>query len=154
MTAELLAPEDILGIAGDLWASYLGDEPTPSVPGLVTPETSASVSIVGEWNGLVVITTSVLGARLVASVLLETPEDEVTGEDVTDAFGELVNIVGGNVKSALPGPSSLSLPLVSQGEVSIGARGVQIVAEAALEWYSELFEITVWSTTSAQGETR
>ncbi len=31
-------------------------------------------------------------------------------EDVADAFGEIANVVGGNVKAALPGPSGLSLP--------------------------------------------
>ena len=33
-------------------------------------------------------------------------------EDVADAFGEIANVVGGNVKAALPGPSTLGLPQV------------------------------------------
>ena len=33
-------------------------------------------------------------------------------EDVADALGELANVVGGNVKAVLPGPSVLGLPEV------------------------------------------
>ncbi|RKS80188.1 chemotaxis protein CheX [Motilibacter peucedani] len=151
MTIALLGSEDILAIAGDLWASYLGDEPLPSVAGLVVPEVSATVSVVGEWNGLVVVGTSVRGARLVGSVLLEIDEADLSDGDVNDAFGELVNIIGGNVKSVLPGPSSLSLPLVSAGAVTVSERGAAIVAEAALEWQGEQFEITVWSSIETKG---
>ena len=39
-------------------------------------------------------------------------------EDVADAVGELVNMIGGNVKSLMPGPSTLSLPLVRAGRRS------------------------------------
>lgn len=150
MTVALLVGEDILGIAGDLWASYLGDEPFPSIPGLVAPEVSASVSVVGEWSGLVVVASTLRGARLVGSVLLDVADEDLADEDLNDAFGELVNIVGGNVKSVLPGPSTLSLPLVTKGAVSVSERGAQIVAEAALEWQGEQFEITVWSSTDSK----
>ena len=33
-------------------------------------------------------------------------------EDIDDALGELANVVGGNVKAVLPGPSALGLPEV------------------------------------------
>ena len=35
-----------------------------------------------------------------------------TSEDVDDGLGELANVVGGNVKAVLPGPSVLGLPEV------------------------------------------
>lgn len=41
--------------------------------------------------------------------------NELSDSDVADALGEFVNIVGGNIKSALPGPIALSLPLVALG---------------------------------------
>ena len=97
MTLELIAGEDILAIAGDLWASYLGDEPLPSVPGLILPEVSATVSVVGEWNGLVVVGTSARGARLVASVLLEIDESELSegdGQEATAGSTVSVHYVG------------------------------------------------------------
>ena len=43
------------------------------------------------------------------------PED-ASASDLTDAIGELANVLGGNVKGLLPGPSLLSLPTVSAEE--------------------------------------
>jgi hypothetical protein len=40
------------------------------------------------------------------------PPEPLEHEDVADAFGEIANVVGGNVKAALPGPSVLGLPEV------------------------------------------
>ena len=36
----------------------------------------------------------------------------IDDEDIEDALGELANVVGGNVKAVLPGPSALGLPEV------------------------------------------
>jgi hypothetical protein len=36
----------------------------------------------------------------------------IDDEDIEDALGELANVVGGNVKAVLPGPSVLGLPEV------------------------------------------
>lgn len=151
MTIAPLAGEDILGIAGDLWASYLNDDAVVSVPGIVEPEIRATVSVTGGWNGLVVVSTSEYGARAVGATLLDLGMEDLTEADLNDALGELVNIVGGNVKSVLPGPSSLSLPLVSRGAVAVSERGAELVAEAALEWLGEQFEIAVWHSTTSVG---
>jgi len=48
---------------------------------------------------------------------LEGP-DEAGPADVADAVGELVNMVGGNIKSLMPGPSVLSLPAVAAGRAA------------------------------------
>ena len=147
-----LAGEDLLAIAGDLWTSYLGSEPGPSVPGLGRPaEVTASVSIAGTWNGVVVISMSTASATQVGSALLQLEPADLEPADIDDAVGELVNIVGGNVKSVLPGPSSLSLPLVAHGSANVAGRDAQIVAQAALEWRGEHVEIAVWSSTSTEG---
>ena len=37
-----------------------------------------------------------------------------------DAVGEMANVVGGNVKSLLPGPSTLALPIVVTSETGVG----------------------------------
>jgi chemotaxis protein CheX len=151
MTAAL-AGEDLLAIAGDLWTSYLGSEPGPSVPGLGQPaEVSASVSIAGEWEGVVVISMSAKTAGQVGSALLQIEPENLDPADIDDAVGELANIVGGNVKSVLPGPSSLSLPVVARGSANVAGRRAQIVAQAALEWRGEHVEIAVWSSTSTEG---
>src|SRR4051794_26328416 len=147
-----LAGEDLLAIAGDLWSSYLGSEPGPSVPGLGNPaEVTASVSIAGEWDGVVVISMSAKSAQDVGSALLQLEPGDLEVADLDDAVGELANIIGGNVKSVLPGPSSLSLPVVAHGSANVAGRGAHIVAQAALEWRGEHVEIAVWSSTSTEG---
>ena len=44
-------------------------------------------------------------AELTRALLGETAPEVLEHEDVADAFGEIANVVGGNVKAALPGPS-------------------------------------------------
>ena len=37
---------------------------------------------------------------------------QVTDEEINDALSEMINIIGGNLKSLLPQPNQLSLPMV------------------------------------------
>jgi chemotaxis protein CheX len=41
-------------------------------------------------------------------------EDELTEAEIRDAVGEIVNMVGGNLKGIVEGDSSLSLPCVGE----------------------------------------
>jgi len=56
---------------------------------------------------------------------------DTTPEEVTDALGELANMIGGNVKALLPEPCRISLPAVADGmdyRLSVpGARPVTAV---------------------------
>ena len=47
---------------------------------------------------------------LTRALLREHAPEVLEEEDVDDALGELANVVGGNVKAVLPGPSVLGLP--------------------------------------------
>jgi hypothetical protein len=74
---------------------------------------SAWVDIIGPWNGSVVLTCApATAAALTESVLMTRPPTIVDDEDVADALGELANVLGGNIKSVLPGPSRLGLPQI------------------------------------------
>lgn len=56
-------------------------------------------------------------ARHFADQLLQLGDD-LEVEDIDDAFGELANVVGGNVKGLIDdGSAALSLPAVSRGSV-------------------------------------
>jgi chemotaxis protein CheX len=66
----------------------------------------------------------------------------VTDADLLDAAGELVNVVGGNVKTLLPQPSLLSLPLTSRsGQVRYP--GTQQICALHAVWRGEPIGITV-----------
>ena len=71
----------------------------------------AEISISGKWKGNVTVSTcGALGQRIAAQ-MFRKDDDAVTGEDVVDALTELTNIIAGNIKAILPGPSQLSLPV-------------------------------------------
>jgi chemotaxis protein CheX len=69
--------------------------------------------VLGPWNGAVVLTCGRTTAEELSRCLLaEHAPPVLDAEDVVDGLGELANVVGGNVKAVLPGPSVLGLPEV------------------------------------------
>ncbi|MGN6605563.1 MAG: chemotaxis protein CheX [Jatrophihabitans sp.] len=107
---------------------------------------SASVSMTGEWPGHVVVGCSDGFARRFASRLFLT--DIVSDSDIVDAIGELANVVGGNVKSVVPGPNVLSLPHVVRGSEywPNAAEAVRL----DLCWEGEPLRVSVWSAASVK----
>ncbi len=105
-------------IANEAWIALVGeDEVLVPLPGdLPADALSAWVDVVGPWTGSVVLTTGrQTAADLCRALLGEHAPELLEHEDVADAFGEIANVVGGNVKAALPGPSALGLPEVGNG---------------------------------------
>ena len=82
-------------------------------------------------------------AHLVVRALLRMEPDEVVGEeDLVDAFGEIANVVGGNLKSLLPEHAELTLPTVAAEPPVLGRE--MMVAQAPLEWRGSCFVISLW----------
>jgi chemotaxis protein CheX len=112
---QLLDEATVQEIADQAWSALVGeDELLVPVPGELGPDTLSSwVEIVGPWTGTVVLTCDRATAEeLTRALLAEHAPAELEPEDVDDALGELANVVGGNVKAVLPGPSFLGLPEV------------------------------------------
>ena len=111
----LLDVETVQSIADEVWPSLVGDGEA-FVPVPVPPPAevvSAWVDITGPWTGSVVVTCApATAAALTESVLMTRPPEVVDDEDVADALGELANVLGGNIKSVLPGNSRLGLPQI------------------------------------------
>ena len=111
----LLDPATVQSIADEVWPSLVGDGEA-FVPVPVPPPAevvSAWVDITGPWTGSVVVTCApATAAALTESVLMTRPPEVVDDEDVADALGELANVLGGNIKSVLPGDSRLGLPQI------------------------------------------
>ena len=70
------------------------------------------VRITGRWNGSVCVETTPDAARQMASLMFGMATDEATVEEMSDALGEMANMIGGNVKNQLDPPVSLSCPEV------------------------------------------
>jgi chemotaxis protein CheX len=112
---ELIDEPTVLAIAEDAWISLVGeDEILVPLPGERPADPLSSwVDVVGPWTGSVVLSTGAqTAAELTRALLGDHAPELLEHEDVADAFGEIANVVGGNVKAALPGPSALSLPEV------------------------------------------
>jgi len=88
----------------------------------------------GGWAGVVTVELDEGVAQQLSARMLALPEGEpVADGDIADAVGELVNMVGGNVKSLMPGPSVLSLPAVAAGRAAF-ASDVAEVCRLDLAW--------------------
>jgi hypothetical protein len=115
LITALIDEATIQSIAEDAWIALVGeDELLVPLPGELPADVISSwVDVVGPWTGSVVLTTGrQTAAELTRALLGEASPEILDHEDVADAFGEIANVVGGNVKAALPGPSALSLPEV------------------------------------------
>ena len=73
---------------------------------------SASVQFSGEWNGAVLIECSYQMACQLAGRYLSTEPSEELDDLVKDVFGELANMIGGNLKSAVARGIHTSTPAV------------------------------------------
>jgi chemotaxis protein CheX len=92
-------------------------EPLDSVgPTTARESMFAWVNITGGWDGSVIIGCSQALAQRAAGVMFDVAPADATPSDVIDAVGELANVLGGNVKGLVPGPSVLSIPTVSRGQ--------------------------------------
>ena len=82
-----------------------------------TPEITAMVGLAGQMCGVLSIRCSNQSAALMASNMLGIEPDKV-GPDVTDAFGEVSNMIAGNFKNKISGLGDgcmLSVPTVVTG---------------------------------------
>lgn len=110
----------IVGIVESVWREALG------LPLAVRPRSDAAddgevqlkgtVQIRGEWNGRVMIYAPLGLAAECAARMLGTAVTALAPNEIGDAWGELANMVGGNLKSMVASPSRLSLPEVSDIE--------------------------------------
>jgi chemotaxis protein CheX len=116
----LIDEATIAAIAGEAWVALVGADEVlvPRAGDLPAEPLSAWVDIAGPWTGSVVLTTGrQTAADLTRALLGEAAPELLDHEDVADAFGEIANVVGGNVKAALTGPATLGLPRVGEAPV-------------------------------------
>lgn len=112
------AESDITQLARDIWQSVLGLEMVPqidTVESIADDRLSGSIHIAGAWKGSVTLDAPRPFGRRAAATMFNLPEADVSENDIVDALAELTNMLGGNIKSILPGPSFLALPTVTEG---------------------------------------
>lgn len=80
-----------------------------------------SISICGAWNGTVKLMAGCDFLNRAASHMFSIEPGAVGPVDRIDSFTELNNMLGGTVKSLLPEPCNLSLPLIISSDSLKGA---------------------------------
>ena len=139
----LIDEATVEAIATEAWIALVGeDEVLVPVSGdLPADALSAWVDVVGPWTGSVVLTTGrQTAADLTRALLGQAAPELLDHEDVADAFGEIANVVGGNVKAALPGPSTLGLPQVGEAP---GVRNPEDVCRLEVLWRGQPLVVSV-----------
>ena len=143
--------ETVVDVMADMWSSFLADESIVEAVEELTPEgvedqVVASVCVDGPWTGVIVVATTRRAGRDIAASLLAIEHAVVTDRDIDDALGEVANVLGGNLKTLLPPPSSLSLPSVAGGDSEVVPASARLVLRVALDWRGEPVEVGVWAS--------
>jgi chemotaxis protein CheX len=127
--------EEIQQLAVSIWDSILHlpieAESDPLPTGRRTM--SACVQITGAWRGAVTLSCDEKMAAEAAVVMFDLGSAPALKLDMQDALGELVNMIGGNVKALLPETCHLSLPSVVEGsDYTMRVPGSRVVTRVPL----------------------
>ena len=151
MIREMFASdEQIAGITQDVWSSFVG-----TVIGSADEEvaldavdvTVGCVAVTGDWKGCVLLACPKQLARTAASAMFDLPAEQLTGDEIADALDELTNMVAGNIKSLLPGPSRLSIPVVMVGASStVRMPSAVLVNTVSLACEGLPLTVSIWQT--------
>lgn len=102
----------------------------------------AWVDVHGPFVGRAAVTTETPTAHdLVRALLVMGADEAVDHEDLIDAFGEIANVVGGNVKALLPDQGTLGLPQVA---AELPPTEHPLLQELHLEWRGQPIDLTIW----------
>ncbi len=137
----------VLEVVQNIWQSLLNDEIHLDEPHETTdPYLTGFIQITGTWNGAVVCIATHQLVQRVAQILFGLPADSLTKDLLQDALAELTNMVGGNLKALLPGPSYLCLPVVIEGkDYSVSVRATHPLLEVPFSYQGDPFVVTILS---------
>ena len=141
--------DQITAITAEIFAAMVDGEegllvPWSDGPAKVADPLHAWVDMYADSGNRVQLTTDADTADDLARALLGMGVDEkVALGDLVDAFGEVANVIGGNLKALLPVQGRLTMPEVSRQSPST-TDAVQL-DEVPLAWRGRPLIITVWT---------
>jgi chemotaxis protein CheX len=116
-----------------IWAG----DPVPFVDPI-----AAWVDVTSEWTGRALLLTERTTADDLSRALLRMePSEELVHEDLVDAFGEVANVVGGNLKSIVATRGVLGLPSV--GAMPPEPEDATLIEEMRLDWRGRLIVVRI-----------
>lgn len=119
MASSPVSDNEITDIVTSVWEAMLGvpvaEADSPPVLAAETARMTGTIIIAGEFDGAVSLDATRTDVVHFAACMFAMADDEVGDAEARDAFGELVNMVGGNIKNICPQPSQLSLLSIIEG---------------------------------------
>jgi chemotaxis protein CheX len=150
-----ILPSELAQIAesvlGTMMSLEVGECGTPWFPS--ADRLTAAIHLAGDWNGAVLLECDRGQACRFAGRFLSTDPAETVDDVVRDVLGELVNMIGGNLKCVLTRGIRLSMPSVVDGsDYSLRVCGAEISERLAFQCAEGPFWITVLTTRSRMRE--
>jgi chemotaxis protein CheX len=116
-----VGPPEIIQVVENIWATMFKRPIAHSsrVEAADGDVWTGCVHIRGPWCGTVhVRLTAPLATRLGAT-MFDLAESDLSLDEVSDAVGEVANMTGGNLKTLMAYPATLSTPEVALGDVDV-----------------------------------
>jgi chemotaxis protein CheX len=143
--------EQLVEITQAVWQSFVGMdlEPVPTDT-LRFGEDGKShidgvVQIAGTQQAMVLVQGTAQLALDATCAMFAMEPDEVTDGELADAFGEVTNMIGGNIKGLYEGLNQLSLPTVTRGrDHEVLSPGTSLVDVADFDCRGERLRVSVW----------
>ena len=108
---------------------------------------TAVVHLAGDWNGAVLLECDREQSCRFAGRFLSMDPPETVDDVVRDVLGELVNMIGGNMKCVLTRGIRLSMPsVVDGGDYSLRVCKAEMRERLAFQCAEGLFWVTVLAT--------
>ncbi len=104
---------------------------------------TANIQISGQWQGVIAMKIEHDLAQQLAVKMFSIEEKQVTETEINDAVSEMMNIIGGNLKSILPQPNQLSLPMVDLKGTPLHFPFTEQRSQVAFACAGNAFEVTI-----------
>lgn len=109
-----------------------------------TDTVTGSVQVTGKWNGAIMLSLPSTLVDTLTEVLFSLEPGKASIEDKKDAVGELINMIGGNIKALLPQPSVLSVPLLAMAGHSLYFPSTKMVTHCQFESQGNPFALSLY----------
>jgi chemotaxis protein CheX len=105
---------------------------------------SSAVHLAGHWNGAVLLECDMNQACRLAGRFLSMDPPSAVDDEVRDVFGELANMIGGNMKCVMTPGINLSMPCVVNGiDYTLRVCGAEVRDRLSFESAEGLFWVTI-----------
>ena len=152
-----MTDDELRSICHNVWTVQLGLRLEDETERVQSPAgrgwLSATVHLEGRDSRSVCLEAPVALGRVVAASMFTLAEEMLSDDDVTDVLGEIVNIVGGNLKALVEGVVRTSMPEVEWLGREQRTKGVSILNRVRFRCQGHPVRVSILQSESG-GSTR